>query len=89
MSDIIPSTGRVLVKFGASWCVNCGPMTKVIDNAQLNIPVVDLDLDDYSEIAQDYLIRGVPTIVLLDNGKELRRQTGLITTEELKTFVER
>ena len=62
-------------------------MSDVIEQAQLSIPVIDLDLDEYPELAQNYLIRGVPTLLLFNKGKEIARNTGLLTKQQLLDFV--
>lgn len=55
-------------------------------NVGLPIEVIDIDVD--SEIAMDYGIRSVPTLVIVDEHVEVKRMTGLVTKEVLKNWIE-
>jgi thioredoxin 1 len=50
-------------------------------------PVEEIDIDENSELAQKFGIRGVPTLVLVDGDTEVRRKVGALTSAELKTFI--
>ncbi len=52
----------------------------------LPIEVIDIDVD--TELAMDYGIRSVPTLVILDENVEVKRMTGLVTKEILKNWIE-
>ena len=87
MSDI-PESGRVLVKFSASWCSPCKVLASIIENNPLSIPVVEVDIDEDFELAAKYKVRGVPTLIVVENGEEIKRKVGLITAVQLKQFIE-
>jgi len=87
MSNIIPSTGRVLVKLGASWCQPCKMLTKIIEEHPPAINVVEVDIDEHAELAQSYNVRGVPTLIIFNNGKEEKRTVGMLNKEKLEEFV--
>ena len=82
--SIIPETGKVAVKFSAKWCVNCKPLSTILESNPLSIPLVEIDIDDYSELAQQYNVRGVPTMVLVQDGKEITRKVGAQTVAQLQ-----
>lgn len=84
---MIPETGKVLVKFSASWCVNCKPLAKVIHYNPPTIPVIEVDIDDAPELAQQYNVRGVPTLILVENGLEVARKVGKLNVAQLAEFV--
>lgn len=84
----IPKDSTVLLKFSASWCVNCKPLTEVVHRAALQTPVIEIDIDDEPELAQQYNVRGVPTLVLMKNGTEISRKVGSLTESQLKSFVD-
>ena len=74
-----------LIKFSADWCPNCKPLAKLMDGMDIPIEVQQVDVDKEPEIAQQYGIRGVPTLLLVDDeGKELRRIVGMTTAEHIK-----
>ena len=73
-----------LLKFGAGWCSPCKMLTAIIDNVDLPYEIDNIDIDDQFELAQQYNIRGVPTLVLIDDvGNELKRNVGMITRDKL------
>lgn len=77
---------KKLLKFSAEWCVNCKPLSKVIESAELTIPVEEYDVDEDFELAARMRIRGVPTLILMDDEEELHRKTGLMSKDELLNF---
>lgn len=81
---MIPETGKVLVKFSANWCQPCKQLSKVLETTELSIPLVEIDIDEHPELAQQYGVRGVPTMVLLENGSEITRKTGMLTSVQLQ-----
>jgi thioredoxin 1 len=79
-----------LLKFYAEWCGPCKGLTMVINGAKdkISIPVEEYDIDNEMFMAQDYKVRSVPTMVLVDDkGTEIRRQVGLVTEEKLLEFL--
>lgn len=78
-----------ILKFSASWCGPCKMLSMTIAGIKDEIPypVEEIDIDTDTEMAQKYSIRGVPTMVLVDGDKEIKRKVGALTTPELKTFI--
>ena len=78
---------KKVLRFSASWCQPCKALAKNIENANLSVPMEYVDIDEQNELAMQYKIRGVPTLVLLENGVETNRVSGVKTVAELKSFV--
>ena len=78
-----------ILKFSASWCGPCKMLTKTIAGIKDEIPypVEEIDIDENTDLAQKYGIRGVPTMVLIDGDKEVKRKVGSLTSHELRAFV--
>lgn len=78
-----------ILKFSASWCGPCKMLSMTIKGIedQIPYPVEEIDIDVNTEMAQKYSIRGVPTMVLVDGDKEVKRKVGAMTTPELKQFL--
>lgn len=78
-----------VLKFSAAWCGPCKMLSMTIAGIKEEIPylIEEIDIDVSTELAQKYGIRGVPTMVIIDEGKEIKRKVGGMTTSELKQFL--
>ena len=85
MLDI--DNGISLVKFSATWCAPCKVIAKTIEKLKpefSEIKFFEVDVDDYPELAKNYKIRSVPTIILFWNGEEVTKLVGNIKIEILR-----
>ncbi len=79
-----------VLKFYADWCGPCKALTQVIKNAgdKVTIPVENINIDENIMLAQQFSIRSVPVMILVDdNENELKRQVGLVNEEKLLEFL--
>ena len=86
-SNIINSEKPVLVDFFATWCGPCqmlAPILKEVkDSLGERISIIKIDVDKNQQIASLYQVRGVPTMILFQNGKQLWRQSGVLSKEDM------
>jgi thioredoxin-like negative regulator of GroEL len=75
-----------ILRFTASWCQPCKALAKNLEEAKLNIPIEVVDIDVHTDLASDYGIRSIPTLVLIDENIEVKRTTGTKTIEQLKEW---
>ncbi|REH01033.1 thioredoxin [Flavobacterium aquicola] len=93
-NDIIQSEKPVLVDFFATWCGPCQTLAPILKEVKNNlgdrVSIIKIDVDKNQQIAAQYQVRGVPTMILFQNGKQLWRQSGVLSTADLvKIIVEK
>lgn len=80
---------KAVVDFYATWCGPCkmfGPIFEEVSEDN-NINFVKLDVDKNDDIARKYGVMTIPTVILFDNGEEVKRHVGLMNKEELEEFI--
>jgi thioredoxin 1 len=75
-----------ILRFTASWCGPCKSLASNLEVSNLSIPIEVIDIDVHSEVAQEYGIRSVPTLVMLDENIEVKRLIGSKTVNQLKEW---
>ena len=93
-NQIIQSDKPVLVDFFATWCGPCQMLAPILKEVKANlgerISIIKIDVDKNQAVAAQYQVRGVPTMILFQNGKLLWRQSGVMSKEDLiKVIVEK
>ena len=86
-NSLIKSDKPVLIDFFATWCGPCkmlGPILKEVkDTLGDRISILKIDVDKNKQIAAQYQVRGVPTMILFQNSKQLWRQSGVLNKEDI------
>lgn len=77
----------VLVDFYATWCGPCQMMVPILEkvNAQLKgrLQVVKIDTDKYPQLATQYQVHALPTLVLFKSGQPVDRIEGVLPAEQI------
>lgn len=79
-----------VLKFQASWCQPCKMLSRVVDEAKdkISVPIEEVDIDENTELAKKFNIRGVPTLVMVDDaGNTIKAKTGYLNEKQLLEFV--
>jgi thioredoxin len=79
--------GISLIDFWASWCMPCKMMAPVLNDlaeeVNSEVKVCKVNVEQYQVLARKYEVRGIPTMLLLRNGKEVNRFVGVKSKEFL------
>lgn len=80
---------RVLVDFFATWCGPCKMLSLVMEKFDKKgvIPIIKVDIDEENNLAEEYKIFSVPTLIIFENGKEIKRISGFMSEDELEKWV--
>jgi thioredoxin-like negative regulator of GroEL len=78
---------KKVIRFTASWCQPCKSLSKTLDKINLNLPIDVVDIDEQSDVAIEYGIRSVPTMLIVEDGSVLKRLIGLRTEEEIRKWL--
>ena len=90
-NTLIQSEKPILVDFFATWCGPCQALAPVLkqvkDQLGDQIKIVKIDVDINQNIASQWQVRGVPTMILYQNGKQLWRQSGVLSKEQILNVI--
>ena len=82
----------VLVDFFADWCGPCKMLAPILKQVKEelgdNIKIIKIDVDKNQSIASKYQVRGVPTMLLFKDKKQVWRQSGVLPKDEIINVVE-
>jgi|TARA_B100001094_G_scaffold270163_1_gene274838 thioredoxin 1 len=77
---------RKILYFTAAWCAPCKALSPVMDSLQGQINFDKIDVDTNTDLSAQYGVRGVPSLVLVENGNEVGRLVGAQTKETILNF---
>ena len=77
----------IIYRFTASWCNPCKALTAMLNNMDLGVPMRVIDIDKEPDLAKEFQVRGVPTLIQLKDGKVASRLVGAVTKAELEDWL--
>lgn len=79
---------KEVLKFSAAWCGPCQMLSTTLKKlGESPVPIREVDIDEELDLASKYNIRSVPTLVMLENGTEIKRVTGALQLDKVKEFL--
>jgi thioredoxin 1 len=91
--DVLQADKPVLVDFWAAWCAPCRMLAPTVEAVAekyaASARVVKLNVDDNPSISQRYGIKGIPTLILFNAGKEEERVVGATSKEAISRMIDK
>jgi thioredoxin 1 len=89
---VLHSAAPVLLEFGAVWCKPCKSLEPILQTLAAEwgqrVTLAKLDVDECTEIAMNYGIMSVPTLILFVQGEARERLVGLKTAEKISSAID-
>lgn len=85
LSDLV-SSGVHIVDFYADWCGPCKMLGNVLEGLE-NVSIIKVNTDTHSELARDFGVMSIPTLVFFKDGKDVRKEIGFKPKEELERIL--
>ncbi len=88
--EILKSKMPVLVDNYADWCGPCKALSPIIEDLSKEmkkVKFVKINVDNNPEIAQEFEVFSIPTLILFSNGKQKNRLVGLMSKDDLEEWI--
>lgn len=85
-TEVAQSDRPVLLDFWAGWCGPCQMLSPVVDavaGEREDIKVGKINVDEQQELAMQFKVMSIPTLIVMKEGKEAERSVGVISKEEI------
>ncbi len=89
--EVIKSEKPVIIDFYATWCGPCKKLFPIVEETAKeneNVKFVKIDIDNTEDIALEYQVKSIPTLLLIQNGEEKKRIVGIVDKNQILDFIE-
>ena len=91
-NDVLNSSKPTLVDFWAEWCAPCKQIAPILEEIaeekKEKLKVVKLNIDENPQTPQEFGVRGIPTLMLFNNGKLIESKLGSMSKSLLIEWIE-
>mgnify|MGYP002517670427 CR=1 FL=1 len=90
-TEVLQAERPVVVDFWAGWCGPCqmvGPLIEQLSEEIPEIKFTKVNVDDELELARQYKVESIPTLIVFKAGKEVKRQVGALPKAAIRQFIE-
>jgi thioredoxin 1 len=90
LQELVAEGGVVLVDFYADWCGPCKMLEPTLETlaADTAATVAKVDVDEHQQLAAEYQVRGVPTLVVYSDGEAVEQFSGVRGEDELRGLIQ-
>lgn len=78
---------KKVFKFSATWCGPCKMLARTLSTVDSPIPIEEIDIDANPTLTQQFRVRGVPTLVIVEDDVEVKRKVGVLSAAEYLEWV--
>lgn len=92
-NEVLKSDVPVVVDFWAAWCGPCKALAPRLEEADAKldskVKIAKINIDEEEELAAQFRVMSIPTLLLFKNGTPVEKSVGLVSTEELLEFAQK
>lgn len=80
---------KCLVDFYADWCGPCKMLGAVLESIEeeLGLPIIKINTDKFPELSAKFGVMSIPTVILMESSKEVKKHIGYMPKEEILEFI--
>lgn len=78
---------KILVDFYADWCGPCKMLAPILEQVDF-IDVLKVNVDEFPELSAKFGVMSIPTLIVMENGEEIKRDLGFKNLADIKKMVE-
>ncbi len=90
--EVLEAKQPVLIDFWASWCVPCQMLLPVIEelaDEETEVKVCKINVDEQPELASQYGVMSIPTLILMKEGRVLNKTVGMKTKKAIQRMIKK
>jgi thioredoxin 1 len=92
-AEVLDSQTPVLVDFWATWCAPCRAIAPALDELASQykgqVKIAKVDVDESNQVAQQYGIRSIPTLLMFKGGKVVEQLVGAVPKAKLEETIKK
>lgn len=86
---VLKNEGKSIIDFYALWCGPCRmlePILESISEENEDITIYKVNIDENPELANQFMVTSIPTIVLMNNGSKIETLVGLRSKDDIMSY---